>query len=47
MNDTVLSKEKKFYKYYFKNLNPYKKHKDFKKVNLNELPKHSQEKGYI
>ncbi len=33
--------------YYFKNLNPYKKHKDFKKVNLNELPKHSQEKGYI
>ena len=25
--------------YYFKNLNPYKKHKDFKKVNLNELSK--------
>jgi len=27
--------------YYFKNLNPYKKHKDFKKVNLNELVKQS------
>ena len=27
--------------YYFKNLNPYKKHKDFKKVNLNELSKQS------
>ena len=27
--------------YYFKNLNPYKKHKDFKKVNLNELLKQS------
>ena len=25
--------------YYFKNLNPYKNHKDFKKVNLNELSK--------
>ena len=25
--------------YYLKNLNPYKKHKDFKKVNLNELSK--------
>ena len=25
--------------YYFKNLNPYKKHKDFKTVNLNELSK--------
>ena len=27
--------------YYFKNLNPYKKHKDFKQVNLNELSKQS------
>jgi len=27
--------------YYFKNLNPYKKHKDFKEVNLNELSKQS------
>ncbi len=27
--------------YYFKNLNPYKKHKDFKEVNLNELLKQS------
>ena len=27
--------------YYFKNLNPYKKHKDFNKVNLNELLKQS------
>ena len=27
--------------YYFKNLNPYKKHKDFKKVDLNELSKQS------
>ena len=27
--------------YYFKNLNPYKKHKDFEEVNLNELSKQS------